>query len=177
MGSESPGYEESFLDESTFAGGFEYASLLLQTHWHDTPVLYIRAHNMDTVEDAKEQQYGTMALELAEKWSLSSVDIYSDSDLCTEKPEYRNAYTSFKEKLGRCDGIHPTALGYSYCHRPCAHPVRYWAGTINLFYFIRNEQFLIKQKSNASDRIDRKRFFYPIQGESGLFLPAILTEF
>ncbi len=122
MGSESPGYEESFLDESTFAGGFEYASLLLQTYWHDTPVLYIRAHNMDTVADAKEQRYGTMALELAEKWSLSSVDIYSDSDLCTEKPEYRNAYTSFKEKIGRCDGIHPTALGYSKFYLPLIEP-------------------------------------------------------
>ncbi len=122
MGSESPGYEEPFLDESTFAGGFEYASLLLQTHWHDTPVLYIRAHNMDTVEDAKEQRYGTMALELAEKWSLSSVDIYSDSDLCTEKTEHRNAYTCYKEKLGRCDGIHPTALGYSKFYLPLIEP-------------------------------------------------------
>lgn len=122
LGSVSLGYEESSLDESAFAGGFEYASLLLQTYWHDTPVIYIRAHNMATVEDSKEQQYGALAIELAEKWGLSCVDIYSDSDLCTEKLEHRNAYTCYKEKLGRCDGIHPTALGYAKFYLPLIAP-------------------------------------------------------
>lgn len=121
-GTVSSGYEEATLDESTFAGGYEYAALLMQTYWHDTPVIYIRAHNMDTVDEAKEQQYGALSRELAEKWNFGFVDIYSDSDLCTEKLEHRDAYTSYKEKLGRCDGIHPTALGYAKYYLPLIAP-------------------------------------------------------
>ncbi|MBR1534904.1 MAG: SGNH/GDSL hydrolase family protein [Ruminococcus sp.] len=117
-GTAAAGYDDKELDEKTFAGGMEYAALLLQTYWPDTPVVYIRAHDMDTVDDSKEQQYGELAVTLAEKWRFYCVDIYNDTDFCTETPEIRDAYTVFKDKLGHCDGIHPTAIGYAKYYLP-----------------------------------------------------------
>lgn len=117
-GAASSGYDVQSIDEKTFAGGLEYAASLLQTYWPDIPVIYIRAHDMDTVDDSKEQQYGELAAALCEKWHLYCVDVYNDTDFCTEKPEIRDAYTVFKDKLGHSDGIHPNALGYAKYYLP-----------------------------------------------------------
>ncbi len=117
-GEASSGYDENSINEKTYAGGMEYAALLLQTYWPDTPVIYVRAHDMDTVDDAKEQQYGELATALCEKWHLYCVDIYNDTEFCTETPEIRDAYTVFKDKLGHSDGIHPNALGYAKYYLP-----------------------------------------------------------
>jgi lysophospholipase L1-like esterase len=112
------GYDPKNVNERTFAGGFEYAAYLLGHYWKNVPVIYIRAHDMDTVDDAVEQEYGDMALTIAEKWHLTCVDIYNDTDFCTEDDAIRDAYTAYKSKLGHSDGIHPTALGYAKFYLP-----------------------------------------------------------
>ena len=118
LGKLTSGYDADSYNENTFAGGFETAASLLQQYWEDIPVVYIRAHNMATVEDEKEQQFGDLAIDIAEKWYLFSVDIYNDSEFCTEQIEMRDAYTMFNKKFGACDGIHPTALGYAKYYLP-----------------------------------------------------------
>ena len=117
-GRPTDGYDAQDFDKKTYAGGFEYAAYLLQHYWQDTPVIYIRAHNMATVDDAKEREYGELAITLSEKWRMNAVDIYNDTDFSTENPEIRDAYTIYKKRLGHADGIHPTALGYAKFYLP-----------------------------------------------------------
>lgn len=106
------------LDENTFAGGFEYSAYLLQKYWKDVPVIYVRAHDMGRRDDAIEQDFGVLALNIAQKWDLYTVDIYNDTDFCTENEAQRDAYTLYKPKLGYSDGVHPTALGYAKYYLP-----------------------------------------------------------
>lgn len=117
-GAAADGYDKNSLDERTYAGGMEYSAYLLQTYWPDVPVIYVRAHDMDTVDDKIEQQYGELATALCEKWHLYCVDVYNDTEFCTETPSIRDAYTIFLLKLGHSDGIHPTAQGYSKYYLP-----------------------------------------------------------
>lgn len=117
-GAIAEGYDPEDINQKTFAGGFEYAAYLLQYYWKDVPVVYVRAHDMDLGDDAKEQQYGDTALTLAQKWDFASVDIYNDTELCTEDTAMCEAYTLYREKPDRCDGIHPTSLGYAKYYLP-----------------------------------------------------------
>ena len=112
------GYDPKDVNERTFAGGFEYAASLLQKYWKDVPVLYIRAHDMDCCDDAVEQDYGDLAMTMAEKWGMVSLDLYNDTDFCTEIDYIRDTYTAYKARLGHSDGIHPTAYGYAKYYLP-----------------------------------------------------------
>lgn len=117
-GNITDGKDVGKIDERTFAGGFEYSASLLQKYWKGVPVIYIRAHDMDRVKDELEQDYGELALAVAEKWGLDVVDIYRDTDFCTEYGFIRDDYTVYKTKLGKSDGVHPTALGYAKYYVP-----------------------------------------------------------
>ncbi len=112
------GYDPKDVNERTFAGGFEYSAYLLQRYWPGVPVVYIRAHDMDVCDDIKEQQFGETELTVAQKWQMDIADIYNDTDFCTEQTAMREAYTAYRAKLGHCDGIHPTALGYAKFYLP-----------------------------------------------------------
>ena len=112
------GFDPKSFNERTYAGGFEYSLSLLQKYWNDVPVIYIRAHDMATVEDAVEQQYGETAMTITAKWRLPCVNIYDNTDFCTEDAAIREAYTDYREKYGHCDGIHPTAYGYARFYLP-----------------------------------------------------------
>lgn len=106
------------FDEKTFAGGMEYAMALLEKYYSDTPVLYIRAHNMVLYDDEKEPDYGVTALKIAKKWSVPIVDIYEDTDFNTEDEYLSEKYTLYREEFLRSDSIHPTALGYAKYYLP-----------------------------------------------------------
>ena len=106
------------MNENTFAGGMEYALALLNKFYYTVPVVYIRAHDMDIDLDSNEERYGEYALSIAAKWAVSSVDIYTDSDMNTQVKAIRDKYTSYKEKYGHADSIHPTALGYAKYYLP-----------------------------------------------------------
>lgn len=95
-----------------FAQGMEYAIGLLRDNYPDTPVLYIRAHDMMFSVQRNEIHYGEMALSICDKWDLPLVDIYKDTDYDTEDKDLRLKYT---EKTGgkiQGDSVHPNRLGY-----------------------------------------------------------------
>lgn len=105
-------------DQKTFASGMEYALSLIRENWPIAPVLYIRAHDMAYCDDAAEREYGELGLAIADKWSASCVDIFSDTGFNAEETLIRNKYTYYREQTGRTDSVHPNALGYAVFYLP-----------------------------------------------------------
>lgn len=103
---------------STFSQGLDYAFMLIRYFWGDTPVMYTRNHNMVVSSESLEKQLGEYGLKIANKYYAHTVDIYTDTDLDTEDPVMRDRYTMYRSDLGRCDGIHPNALGYTTYYLP-----------------------------------------------------------
>jgi hypothetical protein len=74
---------------------------------------------MDLGEDSRERRYGERAMEIAMKWNVSSVDLYSDSGLDTEDPAMCNRYTYANPYADYiCDSVHPNAVGYAKFYLP-----------------------------------------------------------
>lgn len=117
-GSIMDGFDIKKANEKTFAGGFECSAALIRKYWKGVPVVYVRAHDMDRVDNAVERDYGETALAIAEKWDFAAVDIYHETEFCTEFNYVSDAYTVYKAWLGKSDGIHPTALGYAKYYVP-----------------------------------------------------------
>ena len=120
LGEISAGYDLSDAEEATYSAGFEKAMWLITENWKDTPVIYIRAHNMNLVADSTEQKYGNRALAIAEKWNAAAIDMYNDSGLNTENTKMCDRYT-YKNNpafAGKSDSIHPNALGYAAFYLP-----------------------------------------------------------
>lgn len=102
----------------TFSKGLDYSLMLIRYFWGNTPVLYTRNHNMVVSSEALEKQLGEYGLKIANKYYANTVDIYSGTDLNTEIPSMRDRYTMYRSDLGRSDGIHPNALGYTTYYLP-----------------------------------------------------------
>ena len=105
-------------DQKTFAGSFEYALGTLKAAYPNTPIVYVRAHNMVTTDEKGEQQFGDLAIKIAQKWGVKTVDIYSDTEMNTEIKELRDRYTLYRREKGQCDSVHPNAAGYSKYYLP-----------------------------------------------------------
>lgn len=118
LGTFTEGYDMSAASEESFTGGLEKAMWLISQTWKDTPVIYIRPHDMALVAQSVEQRYGERGLEVAEKWHAAAVDLFGTSALKTEDPYLRERYTMFDEVKGYRDSIHPTALGYAEFYLP-----------------------------------------------------------
>ena len=118
LGKVSEGFAPDAKNRKSFSGGMDYALALIRQNWPVTPVCYIRAHDMDIRDDDTERLYGERALSIAAKWSISFVDIYSNTGFNAEDREIRDKYTFYKEQIGRTDSVHPTALGYAVFYLP-----------------------------------------------------------
>lgn len=119
FGNITDGFDMSGVSGSDFTGGMEKTMWLLEKNWSGVPVIYIRAHNMDAGEDSNERKYGERALEVASKWGATSVDLFSDTDMCTEDPATNNRYTYINPKSNyTADTIHPNAVGYAKFYLP-----------------------------------------------------------
>ena len=119
FGNLSEGYDMSRAYEKDYTEAFERSLWMLRPYWRGTPVVYIRAHNMDLGEDSNERKYGERGLEIASKWNISSVDLYSNSGLNTEDPAMCGRYTYLNPSTGyTCDAIHPNAVGYAKFYLP-----------------------------------------------------------
>ena len=118
IGELSSGLTANANAQDTFAGGMEYAMSLIRKNWPAAPVVYIRAHNMGYFNDAIERKFGEFGLRIADKWSASCVDIYSDTGFNTEDALIRDKYTYYREQLARADSVHPNALGYAVYYLP-----------------------------------------------------------
>ncbi len=119
LGEMKSGFDMSRRSEKELSGAFERSLWLLRTYWRNTPVIYIRAHNMELGDDKKEKIYGDRCMEIAEKWSVRAVDLYNDSGLNTEDASMRSRYTYLNPYTGyTCDAIHPNAIGYAKYYLP-----------------------------------------------------------
>ncbi len=99
------GYED-------FCSGMEYSLGLLKESFPDTPVVYIRAHNMEYGIERNELHFGNLALDICEKWEIDVVDIFSDTDFNTHDKGMKSVYTVHTKSCKDGDSIHPNKLGY-----------------------------------------------------------------
>ena len=105
--------------ETDFTGGFEKCMWMLRENWGNTPVVYIRVHDMKLGKQQNEEDYGDRALALAEKWGVTSVDLFHGTELNTDDLFMRERYTYRAPTPGAVyDAIHPTALGYAKYYLP-----------------------------------------------------------
>lgn len=95
-----------------YAQGMEYAIGLLNDNYPDVPLLYIRAHNMVFSTERNEIHFGTIALNICDKWNVPVVDIYKDTEFNTAQKELRFKYTENTMGFKNGDTIHPNRLGY-----------------------------------------------------------------
>lgn len=101
-----------------FASGMEYALGLLRDNFPDTPVLYIRAHDMEYGIERNELHFGTMALDICEKWDVEYADIFSQSGFDGHDEEQKSIYTVHTKMCKNGDSIHPNRLGYYKYYLP-----------------------------------------------------------
>lgn len=119
FGKITDGFDMKGISDKDFSGGMEKVMWSLTNYWGGVPIIYIRVHDMNLGEDSNERQYGERALEIAEKWNATSVDLFTDTDMCTEDPDICNRYTYPNPKHGNAhDSIHPNALGYAKFYLP-----------------------------------------------------------
>ncbi len=95
-----------------FCNGMEYAIGLIKEYYPDTPVLYIRAHNMEFSLERNELHYGKKALDICEKWKVDTVDIFNDTDFNTHNKDIKYRYTFHSKLCLRGDSVHPNRMGY-----------------------------------------------------------------
>ena len=95
-----------------FCNGMEYAFGLLRDYYSDTPVLYIRAHNMEYGIERNELHFGTLALDICEKWEVEYADIFNLSGFNGHVDDMRSVYTVHTKRFKNGDSIHPNRLGY-----------------------------------------------------------------
>lgn len=95
-----------------FCSGMEYALGLLRDYYSDTPVLYVRAHDMEYGIERNELHFGTLALDICDKWDVESADIFNVSGFDGHDDYMRSVYTVHTKKFPNGDSIHPNRLGY-----------------------------------------------------------------
>ncbi len=95
-----------------FSSGMEYAIGLIKDNYPDTPLVYIRAHDMECSLERNELHFGNLALDICEKWEVEVVDVFNDTDFDCHKEDIKCAYTAHTEKRKNGDSIHPNQLGY-----------------------------------------------------------------
>ena len=122
IGCISEGYEYGKHGRKEFAQGMEYALGLLQDNYPLTPVLYIRAHNMDFSTEDKEIAYGNFAMDICEKWGIEKIDLYSDSQFNAHDADIRKKYTAALKNYPEGDSVHPNRDGYYEYYIPMIVP-------------------------------------------------------
>ena len=99
-------------DRKDFCSGMEYALGLIKDYYADTPVLYVRAHNMEYGIERNELHFGTLALDICDKWEVESADIFNLSGFDGHDDYMRSVYTVHTNRFPNGDSIHPNRLGY-----------------------------------------------------------------
>lgn len=95
-----------------FCNGMEYALGLIKDNFPHTPLLYIRAHDMEFSLERNELHYGKKAIDICEKWKVDTVDIFDDTDFNTHDKDMRNKYTLHSKLCLNGDSVHPNRMGY-----------------------------------------------------------------
>lgn len=95
-----------------YASGMEYAFGLLKDNYPDVPAIYIRAHDMVYTNEANELYYGSLALNICDKWNISTVDMFTDSDFDGHDADIQKKYTVATDRRPYGDSVHPNKDGY-----------------------------------------------------------------
>lgn len=95
-----------------FCQGMEYALGLLKDNYPDTPLLYIRAHDMMFSLERNELHYGKTALDICKKWDVPVADIFNDTDFDAHDEDIRYEYTYHSRRCPYGDSVHPNRDGY-----------------------------------------------------------------
>ncbi len=95
-----------------FCQGMEYALGLLKDNYPDTPLLYIRAHNMTFSLERNELHYGKSALDICEKWDIPVADIFNGTDFYAHDDDIKYKYTYHSKRCEYGDSVHPNREGY-----------------------------------------------------------------
>ncbi len=117
-GTISQGFNYQLNGRADFASGMEYALGLLRDNYPDTPVVYIRAHDMEYGIERNELHFGTIALDICDKWEIDVVDIFNDTDFNAHDDELKSVYTVHTKLCKNGDSIHPNRLGYYKFYLP-----------------------------------------------------------
>lgn len=119
IGDFTAGYDMTDTSAESFTGGLEKTLWKIIVTWYNVPVIFVRAHNMDIGLDANEKQYGERAVSVAGKWGAACVDLYENTDMCTEDSYTCGRYTFVDPAMGNIpDSVHPNALGYAKFYLP-----------------------------------------------------------
>lgn len=116
-GSISEGYTAT-LDENTFCGAFESICKKLKLNWMAAKIIYVRVHNMNTRDLALQKEWGELAVQMCQKWSIPVVDLFNEGGLNTWIFEMKKKYTYDTYGTGSGDGTHPNADGYNTFYVP-----------------------------------------------------------
>ena len=103
-GTVSDGYD-SPLDETTFCGALESALKTVRTKWPAAQLVLIICHKMSSRPNGW-PPYAALMQQIAEKWSVPTVDLYASGGLNPHIEPMRTAYTN------NADGTHPNESGY-----------------------------------------------------------------
>ena len=116
LGNVTSGYDMSSIGESSFTNGFEKTMWLIKNKWTDTPVIYIRNHNINLGSKQRRVSIGERALSLCEKWKVAGIDLFNESEFNGTVPVMAQRYCEDYDTALR--GIHPNALGYAKYYLP-----------------------------------------------------------
>lgn len=108
----SDGFEYGEHGRKFFCNGMEYAVGLLQDNYPDTPLVYIRAHDMTFSLERNELHYGKKALDICEKWDVVTADVFNDTDFDAHDEEIKYKYTYHSKTCEYGDSVHPNRMGY-----------------------------------------------------------------
>lgn len=117
-GTMSDNFEYGINGRKDYASGMEYAFGLLKDNYPKTPVIYIRAHNMDWCLETNEIHCGKLALDICNKWEIEAVDIYNDTDFDAHNEDIRYTYTVHTKTKKNGDSVHPNKQGYYKYYLP-----------------------------------------------------------
>lgn len=95
-----------------FANGMEYALGLLRDNYPNTPVVYVRAHDMEFSLERNELYYGSLALDICSKWDIEVADVFNDTDFDAHDKDIRREYTAHTRNRKEGDSVHPNRAGY-----------------------------------------------------------------
>ncbi len=100
LGELGKGYELSSFDTTTITGAMEYIIAYSKEKWN-APVLFYTGSRYDSAEYAK---MVARLYEIAKKWQIGVLDLWSDDGFNAISDEDRSLYMA--------DPIHPTKAGY-----------------------------------------------------------------
>ncbi len=98
------------LTLTEFCGGLESVLKTLKTNYPDSKLIFVWVHHMNSRDAAMQKSFHDTAIEILNKWSVKTVDMYKEGGLNTRIDIMRTTYTD--------TGTHPTDEAYDLFYVP-----------------------------------------------------------